>query len=791
MNTRQSFDLLQEMTGWGWWSANALTREITLSTFLVNKFSLASSTLSFDAFVERIEPAAREETVTQLRMFLSDARCGDISYPIRTPHGYVTICSRLGRREFDGFRLVKCEGFAQCGEVVPQPLVAQGIRSGLDKVLVGQRRFTQKMLNILNHTFGADEMDDVMQEVFSNFRADILRVYSFNHASQTYSCVHESTVNGISFSLDKDRKEVPIDTTWMTPLLNKQPIFVDEVTEEKIPDAIRHKLDVKSFMAVPLLSKDGVWGYMTIGLFNQKRHWSYLDRETFWTIANIVGICLSLQKSEREAISQNEFLHRLFRNMPLGYFSLGIEQDKNGTVTDYEYLDTNEMFTRMVGISRENLLGKKHSEIGPIFVKKLDLQVLSRVAFQGEVFHTQGQMRHDGRHYNTTIYCPRKGDIVALFSDVTDTVTASEALQQSEQVLKKMYANTPVGIELYDKDGYMIDVNEKEVEIQGVSGKDSLLGRNLFEHPSLPKFAHDLLKQGKDVTFSVDMEGLKANSQYYEVDNYNPQRYLTIKSTVLRNLQGEVENYMLIIIDNTELYEAKARAEESDRLKSAFLANMSHEIRTPLNAIVGFSDILIETEDKEEQQEYIRIIKKNNSHLLNLISDILDVAKIESGIVDVNYSFIVVEEVCRQTIDSLTLQAQAGVELKFISDEQNASVFMESDPKRILQILTNFLSNAIKFTNSGCITLSYQVIGAEVEFSVKDTGIGLAPGDTERIFERFVKVDEFVPGTGLGLAICRNISDKLGGVIGVESTVGVGSRFWLRLPLMQQPLNIL
>lgn len=226
---------------------------------------------------------------------------------------------------------------------------------------------------------------------------------------------------------------------------------------------------------------------------------------------------------------------------------------------------------------------------------------------------------------------------------------------------------------------------------------------------------------------------------------------------------------------------AKDKAENLDRLKSAFLANMSHEIRTPLNSIVGFSDLLAVTDDAEERAEYNEIVQENNQLLLQLISDILDLSKIEAGTLDFDMDYINVHELCSSIIKSYQINQTSKVPIIF--DSTSPVYYIHSDKKRLMQVITNFINNAIKFTTEGDITLGYHLINDEqIEFYVKDTGIGIEADKLDQVFDRFVKLNTFAKGTGLGLAICRSIIEHLNGNIGVESEFGKGSRFWFNHP---------
>lgn len=232
-----------------------------------------------------------------------------------------------------------------------------------------------------------------------------------------------------------------------------------------------------------------------------------------------------------------------------------------------------------------------------------------------------------------------------------------------------------------------------------------------------------------------------------------------------------------------ELRVAKEKAENLDRLKSAFLANMSHEIRTPLNAIVGFASLLVESDDKKERQDYVDIMQENTELLLQLISDILDLSKIEAGTLDFTMDHLDIKSFCEDIMRNYDIKEDKPVPVLLAPDLPEYYIY--TDKKRLMQVITNFINNALKFTNEGQIMLEYRhkAESNEIEFAVTDTGMGIAPDKVEQVFDRFVKLNSFSKGTGLGLSICRSIIEHLGGTIGAESEIGVGSRFWFTHPL--------
>ncbi|MDR0968922.1 MAG: hypothetical protein LBM67_00075 [Lentimicrobiaceae bacterium] len=380
--------------------------------------------------------------------------------------------------------------------------------------------------------------------------------------------------------------------------------------------------------------------------------------------------------------------------------------------------------------------------------------------------------------------------ITAMFNIVSLCIQ----LQRSEKKalldkahLENLYKHMPLG---YIRLTTVLDENEKLIDY--IIRDANHAAEELFQEP-LSQFIGTVIS-AFPVMLKKDLEyidrALKNNShledEYYieKTEKHTRLTIYSIKKNELICLFSDItESYHI----NQKLIEAKEKAELSDRLKTAFLANMSHEIRTPLNSIVGFSTLLAETDNVEERKLYYKIVHENNDLLLQLISDILDISKMESGTLDIFQNDVNVNQLCREIVQSYRFK-MADTEVKLIFDEQLPPYVILSDKNRLTQIISNFINNALKFTIKGSITLGYSLNEQKnkINFFVKDTGKGIAKEDQKAIFDRFVKLDNFAVGTGLGLSICKNLVTQMGGEIGVESEVGKGSCFWFSHPYSEK-----
>ena len=367
--------------------------------------------------------------------------------------------------------------------------------------------------------------------------------------------------------------------------------------------------------------------------------------------------------------------------------------------------------------------------------------------------------------------------------DITDVIKNRDELRELNYLMDAILNNIPVYLFVKDpEDDFRYLYWNKAFASHSKIPASKALGHTDFEvfpeHENAEKFHRD------DLELIRTRERMEMQETYVTATG-ETRIVQTLKTLV--PLEGRAPLIIGISWDITnmqnieqELVQARIKAEQSDRLKTAFLANMSHEIRTPLNAIVGFSRLMTIADNAEDEKLYSDIINQNSEILLQLINDILDLAKIEAGTLEYIRYPMDLGELCRNVYEMHKDRVQTGVVL--ILDNKDTSLIINEDQNRIMQVVTNLITNAIKFTFKGEIRFGFEVREEYIDFYVKDTGMGISEEKIKMIFERFVKLNTFVQGTGLGLAICRVIVEKLGGEITAESKLNEGSTFRFTIP---------
>ena len=406
-------------------------------------------------------------------------------------------------------------------------------------------------------------------------------------------------------------------------------------------------------------------------------------------------------------------------------------------------------------------------------------QTLNFLAYQ-PLKHDKNTLAFEGTMYSVTTDDGEE-TFWSFTHDISERIRYESQIKRFNRIMDTTMENIPAGIVVKDiENDFRYIYRNRESYNRDISSENAI-GMNDFDYP--PEMAQQKRKEDMEIAATGKgmhwiMEGKDKNGNLLILDKQKIMVESEDFSPIIVSIEWDITQLELM---RRELIESKEKAETSDKLKSAFLANMSHEIRTPLNAIVGFSRIISESDNAEERREYYEIVDANNERLLQLINEILDLSKIESGIVEFTYGPVRLHTLCKEIHDAHVFRCPQGVELRFDSPDEALSI--HSDKNRIFQVFSNLIGNAFKFTTEGSVSYGYKQEGERVVFYVKDTGLGIEPEKLGRVFQRFAKLNNFAQGTGLGLSICKTIIERLGGEIAVSSEVGTGTTFTFWLPL--------
>ena len=903
----------------GWWEADFSQKQYVCSDFLRELLNLGEDgVISFVDFRKLIREDYRLRTVNEFR-FGKTQNIYDQIYPIEVKGKVVWIRVKLCSKEVDPEGNMKTYGFMECLDLPENVDTGETAMVRVNNLFAQQNSISRSLLSLLRSGDVSGVINKILGDIIQHYPEGCTYIIEYDWKDRTQICRYEAG-NYKSFKKKSYMEKFPMSNIpwWTKQLAGKaSPIILtslDELPEEASEEKRRlTEQGVKSLIVIPMFSKNGVSGYAGIDILDKSHVWKNEDYQWFASMVNIISICIELRKSEEKAQEEKKFLSDLFKHMPVGYVRMKLYYTEDGHVKDYYFMDSNAMAQLLYSTRGNSWIGKYASEVDPHFLERLP--DLERVMRNGGARNVNYYLEDKNRYFHAVMYSPCADEVVLMFSDMTDTFSAHEALDRSERLLRNIYQNIPVGIELYDKDGYLVDLNDRNLEMFGVAKKEDVLGINMFENHLIPEKMREKMRKREDVSFSLIYDFSKLKGLY--TSKKSGSLNLLTKVTTLYDAQNNLINYLLISLDRTEATEAynqiqefknfftlvgdyaqvgyahfnaltyegygldswyenvgeeigtplsqiigvhshfhpedrdlmlaffsdviagkrthlrndmrirradghytwtrvnvlvrnyspqegmiemicinyditelketeaklimaKDKAEESDRLKSAFLANMSHEIRTPLNAIVGFSNLLAYAQEEGERAQYIGIVEENNELLLQLISDILDLSKIEAGTFDFVYDRVDVRQLCEDIVTSLRVKVPSGVDLCIVPNLPEC--WVNSDKNRLRQVISNFVNNAFKFTPSGRITVGYMLRDGEVEISVTDTGVGIEKEKQKQIFDRFVKLNSFAHGTGLGLSICKSIVEQIGGHIGVNSEFGNGSRFWFTHP---------
>ncbi|RGL87367.1 hypothetical protein DXC42_08650 [Butyricimonas virosa] len=504
-------------------------------------------------------------------------------------------------------------------------------------------------------------------------------------------------------------------------------------------------------------------------------------------------MCQRRQQRQREFQLLSQY-RKLVDNMPVIYIRKQLIFDEEGNVVDFIFRDVNNLFEEVFHCTRDRVVGKRLSEAD------VDNQLLDYMMDKesGRITSFVFPEENNKIRYYDKLSFPssEKNFMDVFFIDRTEEYLVSLKMKEHQTSLEALNRRYELVLGATRLIPWTWDLLSKTInyDITYVTHKlcKTKNSRMMTERDG-DMLVHPDDRAGMRETYydlyydRATIVRKEHRSMFWEGSN----EYVWFESFVtVGDRDGEGHPTLLVggslLIDERkkmeeELLKAKEAAEISNHLKSAFLANMSHEIRTPLNAIVGFSNVLAYTEDENERQEYIKIIENNNTLLLQLIGDILDLSKIEAGVFEFVYSKVNLNVLLMEVIRAARLRLKDdSVVVEFV--ECLPECVICSDVNRLMQVMNNLITNAIKFTAKGSIRVGYRLREDEsLYFYVSDTGCGIPADKLKEVFGRFVKLNSFQQGTGLGLSICESIVTRLGGQIGVMSEVGQGSTFWFTL----------
>lgn len=792
---------LVSMARIGWWEVDFDEGVYYCSEFVADLLGIEGNKISAKDFANLICENYRERILEEFRSFRMMEIYEQV-FPIHSKYGMMWVSTKVGEKRITKEGHVRVMGMLQCISRQRMNMQEQTV-DRLNSLLSRLNGISKSLLDFLHSDDITLVINKILKEVLRQFQADRTYIFELDRKLHTEVCTYEIAVEGI-----KERKvllsESSIDyaSWWTGQILAGNPIIL--FTLNLLPDsagADKRRLEeygVKSTMVVPLNSKDGVWGYIGVDMVREHRNWCNEDYQWFVSLGNIISICMELRRSESEARLEKAYLQNIYKNLPAG-----IElYDKDGFMTD---LNDKEM----------EIFGLRHKEdvIGlNLFDNPLLPQGLKDKLKAGapiDMSFNYDFVRLDG-YYSTsrtgTISLISKfaplydalGNLINILLiniDNTETTNAYSKIQDFEEFFTLIGNYAKVGYAHFNAlkcDGYAVNSWYRNVGEKEGTPLNEIIKVHSHFHPDDRR----MMLRFFDQVLIREASHLRRDVRILREDGTYTWTRVNVMVRDFRPEDGIIDmvcvNYDITELKETErkLIAARDKAEELDRLKSAFLANMSHEIRTPLNAIVGFSSLLTETEDMKDRKQYMAIVQENTELLLQLISDILDLSKMESGAFEFVKSDTDVNLLCSEIIRSLRMKVPAGVELVF--EECLPGCHVWADKNRLNQVISNFINNALKFTFSGSITLGYyRQTDGYLRFYVRDTGMGIPKNKIKTVFDRFVKLNSFVHGTGLGLSICKSLVEQMGGTIGVESEEGEGSCFWFTYPYQEMAGSIL
>lgn len=684
-----------------------------------------------------------------------------------------------------------------------------------------RQEIEQSIMTISSWFVNYENLDDTLNATLKRIgglcKASRSYLFSYDSESNIISNTHEWCQKDILPQIDQlQQLPAQLYPWWMDKLHNREPIYLRTLND--LPPSASDlyitlkEQQIQSLMVFPIFRGDKLVGFIGLDNIDGASSWSELDMKVLNITADTIGHVMERERQLAQIKENEEKYRTLVESADEGILIL-----QKGIIVFANSLLRNKMGG---GYTNEELIGYHYLEFIPPKERERIVQYGQKRFLSPDKIkrYETKAIRKDGSllmiEVNASIFeYAGENAVMVLLRDITDRKKAEKALlkskreaEQQEQFLEKVFDSAPEIMMLLDEHNRIIRLNQagrKRInktmeEVKGLRFGEAFDCISLPEHGATcgngNSCKHCQIRTAIEDVVESGAECFKKEMPIQIITDRGLETLTILLSTV--RLYARNKKSTLLTIDNIserkaledELLKAKERAEESDRLKSAFLANMSHEIRTPMNGIIGFSELMKEPVLTEENRtRFANIIINSSKQLLGIVSDILDISRIETGQMELHEENVNLTEILNETHEFHLLNAQEkGLELNLEMNESSAIPKVCIDPHKLKQILDNLISNAIKFTNAGHITIGYTLKGEFLEFYVKDTGIGIEASEQKSIFNRFQQANRTIAknfgGNGLGLAICNSLCQLLGGKIWLTSEPGKGTTFYFQLP---------
>ena len=561
-----SESMLQEIlwdTKIGWWKVDMARRVLLLSDYLCKTIGTEESEIGYDRFLQSVGEPFRASLKSLMSTDASLFSAEQI-FSLCGPRGEVWFHWKVLRRETAADKGLVVSGYAQeISEREALPVDLCSIER-MNTLLYRLNNISHTLLSFL-HIGSIDEaINKVLTDVLKIFRGSRTYIAEFDWDNRRHICTYEVTDKGVESGRDRfDRLSMDETSWWVEQLEKRSPIALSCLDDLPSRAGNEHDIlaaqNIGSLFVLPMTFRDKLWGYAGIDVIGEHRDWQNEDYQWFASLVNIINICIELQRSKREAQIERDYLQNLYRYMPLGYVRFRMIYDKTGTPVDYKVLDSNYAAEKIIGKSQADYVGRLASEL-EIEDMPEHLKVFAKVLQVEQHVEKEVRLLASGRYVHVVMYSTTPEEVICLLSDMTEMYETHEALDRSEKLLRNIYDNIPVGIELYDRNGLLVDLNNKDLEIFGIRDKEDVLGVDFFKNPILDEEVWRRVRNREEFSFKAYYPFDRLNGYYVTSKQGRLEIYSSMR--MLYDAQGRLSNFFLINIDNTEINRAHSRIAE-------------------------------------------------------------------------------------------------------------------------------------------------------------------------------------------------------------------------------------